>query len=275
MSSTSPLSYLLSAYLDDELDDAERADVEAGLAGSAELREELAGLERTRSLLRSLPEVEPRRPLVPAGHGPMQGGHEVVAPTGRRRRFAMAVAGVAAVWVVVLSVGVSLGSLPVVPDVDQLALQHAAAETSDTAAEMGFRAMTSDQMADDPVIMDDIGHGMVRDAIFQSDDVVQVRYSDGVHSISVFHQPGDVDWDDMPPSGDVRMMDDGPVWSTTMSGVDVLVAERGDLIVTVVADGDMDQEMTMMASAMVPEVDMDDGLWTRIVDAPGNILDRF
>ena len=70
-------------------------------------------------------------------------------------------------------------------------------------------------------------------------------------------------------------MDDEPVWMGSTEGAEVLVAERGDLIVTIVADDDMDHEMTMMASSMVPEVDMDEGFWDRVVDAPGNILDRF
>jgi len=43
----------------------------------------------------------------------------------------------------------------------------------------------------------------------------------------------------------------------------------------VVADGDMDNEITMAASVMVPEVEMNRGLWDRVMDAPGNIVDRF
>lgn len=257
---------LLSAYLDDELDDGERKQVDDALGASAELRKELAELEHTRSLLRGLPEVEPRRPVaVPALSTP--------SSSRRTRRLAVAVTAVAAVWLVILTVGVRIGSLPVVPEVDQLALQHAAAQGD--GADMGFQPMTADQMADDPAVFDDLGHGMAREAIFQSDDIVHVRYSDGIHAVSVFHQPGKVDWDDMPDMGSVEMMDDEPVWTSTMNDVEVLVAERGDLIVTVVADGDMDHEMTMMASSMVPEVDMDDGFWSTVMDAPGNILDRL
>lgn len=259
---------LLSAYLDGELTADERAELEQALAASPKLRGELHSLDRTRTLLRRLPEVEPRRPISPP--------RTRAKPSAARvRRLGVAVVGVAAIWLVILGVGIGLGSLPVVPDVDQLALQHAAASGPSESTDMGFRAMTIEQMADDPAILDDIGPGMEREAIFQLDDVVQVRYSDGLHTISVFHQPGEVDWDAMPESGEMEMMDLGPVWSTTMGDVDVLVAERGDLIVTVVADGDMDHEMSMMATKMVPEVDMDNGLWSRVVDAPGNIIDRF
>lgn len=257
---------LLNAYLDEELASDERAEVEAALSGSVELRRDLAELRATRGVLRDLGPVNPRRPLVQPDRAPA--GVPARMP---KRRFAAAVAGVAAVWLVVLSVGIGIGSLPVVPDVDQLALQHASA----TSNVLEFQEMSFEQMEDDVAILDDLGHGMVREAIFQSDELVQVRYSDGLHAISIFHMPGEVAWDDMPASGEVDMVDQSPVWTTTMEELDVLVVERGGLVVIVVADGDMDQEMTMTASAMVPDVDPDESLWGRIKDAPGNLIDRF
>lgn len=256
---------LLSAYLDDELSPAERARVEADLVSSPELRRELAELDATRSLLRALPPVSPLRPL--------QTGRAVPPPSRRVGRFGLAVGAVAAVWLVVLTIGVSLGSLPVVPDVDQLALQHAAA---DGTGPMGFVAMDMDDMKEsDAAVMDDIGHGMGLDAVFQSDDIVHARYSDGVHAVSIFHEPGEVDWAEMPADGDMEMMDDGPIWRSSMGDVDVLVTQRGDLVVTIVADGDMADDMVTMASTMVPEVDMDESFWSRLKAAPGNLFDRF
>lgn len=53
------LSELLSAYLDGELTAEEQAEVEAYLDRSAAAREELAGLDRARSLVRDLPAVDP------------------------------------------------------------------------------------------------------------------------------------------------------------------------------------------------------------------------
>lgn len=259
---TTDVAALLSAYLDGELTADERRQVERALEANPGLRGELTELGQTRGLIRGLADVEPRRPLVAtAPPRPPQHG---------RHRLALAVVGVAAVWLVVLSVGVSLGSLPIAPDVDQLALQHASAGTT-----MDFEPMAFDEMADDPAVLDDVGHGMERAAIYQADDVTQVRYSDGQHDLSVFHQRGEVDWDEMPDAGEMAMMDDGPVWMSTMAGLDVLVTQRGDLVVTIVADGDMDQEMTMEASVMVPEVEMSEGLVDRLVDAPRNVFDRF
>jgi hypothetical protein len=257
---------LLTAHLDDELDPAERRAVEEALADSAELRAEYATLEATRALVRGLPQVEPRQPLVrPAA---------VPEPGRRTGRIGMMVAGVAAVWLVILTIGVSIGSLPIVPEVDQLTVQHASA--SETDMPMPFVPMDADDMmADDPAIMADIGHGMGLEAVYQLDDLVQSRYSDGIHAVSVFHEPGDVDWDDLPSGGTMEMMPDGQIWRMQMGDLDVLVTERGDLVVTIVADGDMDDDMAVMASSMVPTVDTDDSLWGRLKLAPGNILDRL
>ncbi len=256
---------LLSAYLDAELSHDERAIVDASLSADATLRAELDQLRATRALLRGLPDVAPKKALTEL----------VVSPAAPQRRprsskLAMAVAGVAAVWLVVLTIGVSIGSLPVVPDVDQLAVQHAGAATN-----MDFVPMTADQMADDPAVMPDIGDGMNQAAIFQADDVVQVLYSDGSHDVSVFHQPGTLDWDALPEDGETVMMDDGPVWMGSTNDVEVLVTQRGDLVVTVVADADMGPKAAMSTSEMIPEVDMGKDFMGRLGDAPKNILDRF
>ena len=248
---------LLSAYLDGELSTDERETVDAALDRSADLRHELEELSATRAMLRGLPAVAPVRPI----EAPQP------ATTGRSRRYAGAVLAVAAVWLVVLSLGVGLGRLPVVPDVEQLSAQHAAAEPM-----AGFAPMDMAEM-DDPAIMDEID-GMARDAIYMRDDVVHVRYSDGSHDVSVFHQPGSVDWDDMPDMGKVDMMADGPVWRGVLDGQTVVVTERGDLIVTVVADGDMDEGMAMHASEKVPEVDKDESFWSKLRAAPGNLWNR-
>lgn len=251
---------LLSAYLDGEVTADERTLLETELARSAELRVEFAELQATRTLVRSLPPVAPRSPLAlpQPEHGP-----------GRGRRLAIAVVGVAALWLLILSIGVGVGRLPVVPDVEQLSAQHASADPG-----QGFAVMDADSM-EDPAIMSDIGGGMTRESVFMRDDVVQVRYSDGEHDVSVFHQPGDVDWDNMPSMGKVDMMADGPMWSAQIDGRTIVVTERGDLVVTVVADDGMDDAMAMHASAMVPEVERGESLWSKIRSAPGNLWDRL
>jgi hypothetical protein len=261
---------MLSAYLDAELTKDERDDVDAALAASSDLRAELAELDATRSLLRALPAVQPRRPIeaftMPIGSVPQ--------PSRRRGRLGVAVAAVAAVWLLILSVGVSLGSLPIVPEVDQLALQHAAA--SDAEMPMPFKAMdTADMVTKDQAVIADIGHGMGLEGVYQLDEIVQSKYSDGLHAVSVFHEQGSVDWDDLPSGGNTEMMDDQQVWRTTVDDLDVLITQRGDLVVTVVSDGDMDHDMGATVSAMVPEVDRSRSFWSRIKAGPGNLFDRL
>ena len=153
------------------------------------------------------------------------------------------------------------------PDVEQLSAQHAAADPLD-----GFAPMDPEEM-DDPAVMSSIGDGMTRDSIYMNDDVVQVRYSDGEHAVSIFHQPGEVDWDNMPTMGKVDMMADGPMWSGEIDGRTVVVTERGDLVVTVVTDDGMDDGMAMTAT--VPEVERSESFWDKLTSAPSNVLDRF
>lgn len=255
----------LSAYLDGELSSADVADVEQALAASVELRTELAELGATRTLIRNLPEVAPQRPLERLS---------VVLVAGRQPgRLGAMVAGVAAIWVLILSVGVSFGSLPIVPEIDQLALQHAAATESDMP--MPFVAMDAAEMMDsDAAVMADIGYGMGLEGVYQFGPLVQARYSDGVHAISIFHEPGEVDWDDL-PTGDIKMMPDGLVWRTNLDGTEILVTQRGDLVVTVVTDSGLEDDIATMASSMVPAVDMDDSFWSQVWDAPGNVIDRL
>lgn len=293
---TTDPSELLNAYLDDELSDDERSVVDAALADSASLRDELAELKQLTRLLGGLPEVAPRAGFEPTAAAEadrdlddvdefadeetddrVEPDPTRVAPVislddkrrSRVRRLGTAVAAVAAVWLLVLSIGFQVGELPVVPDVDQFAAQHASAE----APMDGFEPMDPDEMKD-PMILPDIGGDMERQAVLRRGEVTQVRYSDGVHALSVFHQPGDVDWDGMPDMGSVSMVDDTMVWQGELGGSDVLVAQRGDVVVTIVADDDMGAEMAMATAKMMPEVEVEQSFWDRVGAAPGNLLDR-
>ena len=119
----------------------------------------------------------------------MQRPAAVPVPSRRPRRLGTVVAAVAAIWVFVLGIGVSLGSLPIVPEVEQLALQHAAAEEGDMT--MGFEPMDMKKMMDDdPAVVPDLGHGMGLDSVYEAGDLVQAVYSDGDHAVSVFHERG-------------------------------------------------------------------------------------
>ena len=281
---------LLNAYLDDELDDTERSIVDQALADSPALRRELDELRATQALLRALPLVEPldtpfRTTAAEAGAAPSTDlpsaatGRSADAPVvaidrhRRRKAVGMALGAIAAGLLVVLGVGASLDPMPVAPPVDELASAHLG-----SADAMGFDDMDAEAM-DDPAVLAGLGDGMDRMGVYARNDLVRTVYSDGSHDVSVFHRPGIVDWAALPADGE--MSDDGPTktWTGVRDETVVTVAERGDLVVVVVADADMGgdeaRDTAMEAVEMVPPVSVERGLWDRVRDAPANLVDRI
>jgi anti-sigma factor RsiW len=123
---TRPPEELLSAYLDGEVDDDERALVEAQLAESAEWRTVLAEVRETRDLVRTLPVRD-----APAGFWdgildePSDAVVSLDARRTRRSRVAAWVAGAAAAAAIVAVVLVPREST-VKPRVATLVNSHAA-----------------------------------------------------------------------------------------------------------------------------------------------------
>jgi len=119
----------LSAYLDGELDDAARADVEARLETSPEWRAILEELRETRDALRALPAVDPPPEL----WSRILGGDDVVdlAAARRERRdrrsiWKMVAAAAAAAIVIVVGVAAVPQPDKVEPAVATYADAHAA-----------------------------------------------------------------------------------------------------------------------------------------------------
>ena len=219
----------VSAYLDGEMSDEELAQFEADLEADTGLAAEVAGIASTRSALRSLPDVKPHRDLVELGP----------PDSPDKRRWAVggmaAVAAVAAIWVLLALVVFSGGGSAIVPAFDDLVGQHESASALETTDE--FAPMERDEVDMAMKAPDSVG-GMEMGGVYQSDEVVQVVYTDGTHNVSVFHQSGEVSWDDMPP-GDMMKMDGNQAWHSNMRGSDVVVVDSDDGIVTIVADGAM------------------------------------
>jgi anti-sigma factor RsiW len=128
---------LLSAYLDGELTDAERATVETQLEASAAWRDELAEVSAARDALRGLPQRDAPGGFWDAVHAAVTAAddehdladHEVVVPitTARstRRRWAWLAASAAAVAAVVAIIVVPHRS-QVSPNVAAVVAQHGA-----------------------------------------------------------------------------------------------------------------------------------------------------
>ncbi len=230
----------LSAYLDGELAPSEITALEADLVTSPELAADLATLGRTRQLLRSMGDVEP----TPGIFDPV-----VVSLDARRRRRglglavpAVAVLGVAAVWLLVLGVFSGTGVARLVPAVDDYVDRHASA--IDLGESDGFLAIDTDDMP--PMVDEDTGLAMM--GAYRRDDVVQAVYSDGTHELSVYREPGRVDWDSIEErGGTVDQVDEDKMWHYEADGFAVVVVERRDHVVTVVADPGMDDMMMKAA----------------------------
>jgi anti-sigma factor RsiW len=126
---------LLSAYVDDELDDETRAAVETRLERSAEWRAVLVELQETRAALRALPSVDGAPEFwanVMAGAAPSTSDDDKVvdlaAERQRRRTFGWKVAlagAAAAAIVIVVGVAVVPGRDRVTPAVASFTDEHA------------------------------------------------------------------------------------------------------------------------------------------------------
>jgi anti-sigma factor RsiW len=124
----------LSAYLDGELDDATRAEVETRLAESDEWRAILEELRETRGALRSLPQVD----AAPDFWTHVLAGDDVVDLAAARRtrerrsgRWKLAVAGAAAAAVIVVGVVAIPQRSKVTPAVATFSDAHAARSSLD------------------------------------------------------------------------------------------------------------------------------------------------
>ena len=106
------LGELLSAFADGQLAGAEEQRARSHLAGCAACAEELAGVAEVRALVRSLPQVAPRRPLLAVPSRPARPG----------RLAGMLAASAAAVALLVLS-GVEQQD-PTAPQVAELVQVH-------------------------------------------------------------------------------------------------------------------------------------------------------
>ena len=219
---------LLSAYLDDELDPAERAQVEAYLSRSADGRARLDGLAEIRSALQALPALDPPRPLVAPD----------VSTAGRTRRVVPLLVAAAVVLLGGLLFFGRDGSDPApAMDTGQLLALHQDAQrmmvgdSGDTPGDLVVVSDTS-EIAHMP---DDLGDGMDRMGIYGTDGLVQLVYSDGDHVVSVFEQSREAA---APMEGEPMTVVGRDAVHKTMEGSDVVMVAEGDMVLTVVGDGE-------------------------------------
>lgn len=250
---------LLSAYLDDQLEPAERRDVEELLAREADAAGELRELEQVRRVLRVMPLVDP--PL---------GFLEGVVGRFRTRRYRLyagvGVLATAAAWIAVVSLTPGFESGRVAPDVDELAGQHASAVADPMSADAdvaGYSPSRSDAV-DEPLPAPPTMGGSELMAVYEdrAEDVVQLVYGDmGRHTVafSLFAQVGSVDWEEMPTDGEMMSLAGEKAWHGARGPSEVMVVGDGDVVYTIVAgtggeDPDsVSEHMAEMVSEEMPE----------------------
>lgn len=224
---------LVSAHIDGELDAGTSAWVEQHLDECPGCRAEAQAAAAARAWVRDLPEAD---------------GTSVVRSLLARHRALLRVGGayVAAVSVAAISLGVTASVLraDVVPDVDDLVAAHQAATAADDEeppAMEGTEAMgdlrpverVGRPYAAPPAMLGNRAE-LSRRALFDGDDLTVVVYGDGTRSVSVYEQPGRLDWDGL-AHGDIVSVGDRRTWFRAGEPT-VAVVEVGDLVVTVVSE---------------------------------------
>ncbi|MDG2111359.1 MAG: hypothetical protein P8N02_01955 [Actinomycetota bacterium] len=256
----------LSAYLDGELEPAEVADVQALLESSPEALLEFDRVREARDMVRELPLLEPP-PEVAALFRAVGGGARPAALSGRPRRRArtravvMSVVATAAFWgVVVSSPGLTAA---VSPSLDSAVAAHSLVpDGSDAEAEM---SVTETDMPSEVggslylVHSERIGRG------------THAVYSDGSRRISVFEEPGRVDWRALPAGSRIEL-DGSPGWHGSLDGYDIVVVERGRSLYTIVAEPAPDEMMDDVGVSMPAD---EPSLLDRIREASNDVTRVF
>jgi hypothetical protein len=237
----------LSAYLDGELDHVDRAEVDQLLASSPDARAELAAVTEIKSMLSALPLVE--RQVAPHPLAAPVVAAEPTAPlapvvdlAARRRRWVLP-AGIATAAACLLGVFLVArdGAEGMVPDVDQYALAHLEHSSEEMAP-----------MADDDMpagLPAEIGGAKLMGAMAPIGDRVHLVYSDGAADVSVFAEPGELEWSEL-PEGDDMMLGGEEAWHQTVGEAEVYVLERDGDVITIVADKGMGYMAEDIAEAL-------------------------
>ncbi|MGI9603515.1 MAG: anti-sigma factor family protein [Acidimicrobiales bacterium] len=248
----------LSAYLDGELDPADVDGLRAEIEADSALSTELEAIRRSRGLVAGLGPVEPPADFVfaPAAddyHADDADNDATVVSLDERRRARPWLLGIAAATIFVLVLGFASGTpvADVVPPVDALVDQHAAAAEAmpDGMVTGSFEVMPMDEMDDMGPAMPD----MPMVAVYQSGEITQFLYDSAHGPVSVFRQDGSLD--DTGLTDAVAMpMESGTAQVMTTDDGDVVIVERDDVVFTVVGAAD-NHDMVMATADSVPATD--------------------
>jgi anti-sigma factor RsiW len=231
------------------------------------------------------------------------------APSRRKRRWrrswaAVAGVGTAAAAAFVLVLGITPVSDRVVPPVNAFAERHDSMTSPSTTAPSSTTSSSSTSSSTTTSIVeptptappgpaDDSYHtiadtaidsidppyvapaqldGYARRSAYASGGVVHVIYNhDGVW-LSVYEQPGTVDWSRMPANGKTLTVQDRAAWETKVGDQVVLVIDRGPMVLTVVSSAPAD-DMMRAATSVPPS--SEPSMATRMQRGAANLVRSF
>lgn len=251
---------LLTAYLDDQATPVERAEVDAHLAGCPTCRHALDAEATVRSLVRTLPAVEPPDDFYARvlARGP-QPRHQVHRRTG----FAVAnVAAAAAVWIGVLGVARITRAPAARPAIGALTSAHASVLGTGTSA----RTLKADSSAPRSIARYEYVGTLTIDGR------EQMLYSDGTRTLSMFVEAGELDESVLPADARQIVVAGLPAWLVVTESAEVVLVQRPGVVVVLVGPLQSEEE------ALVRDADADapdPSLGERIDAAARGLLDTF
>ena len=250
---------LLNAYLDGEVSDQERAEVEEALEADAGIRAELHALHDTRQRVRELPLLE-----MPDDFGARIARRSPFGPVARPRRrsrtraLAVSAAASVAFWGAVATSG---GANVVVPDIASIVGAHSAV------------ILEEEHPAVDPSVMFTAPDGFEGFSLVYArrhGNLAHAMYTDGVRDISLFEQPGRIDWDRLPGGGQLTLIGSDRAWTGMVAGQTVTMVEREGMVYAIVASADA--PMDDMSTAMPGD---SDGWFDHVRRASRRTIDFF
>ena len=264
---------LVSAHLDGELDADTASRVSAHLARCEECRGVAADTAQARAWLRSLP-AEDATPVV----------EHLLARHRYAIRAGASFVGLAMVVVGALALSAAVIRTDVVPDVDAMVTAHQAASAATDARGGGVGPLAQLDGLAAAKLVRSVGtpysaptemHGnpsmLRRSAVYDGEDLTLVRYDNGEATVSVFQQPGRLDWSAL-PAGYVVGEGARKAWMPAQRRLrgagrgplpTVMVSEVGHVVVTVVSE---DPQAVAAVVEGLPDSHRDSG-WDRVHDA--------
>lgn len=227
---------LLSAHLDGELDPELDAWVVEHTEACAGCREAAAELSEARALLRGLPTVD-GTPVIEG----LLARHRTVVRVG------LVFVGVAAVVLAALGATGATHRTELVPDLAGLRAMHESGSHTEMGGMEEIAGGGGGGYAAPPGLIGSAVR-LSRQAVYDGEDLTAVVYRDADIHVTVYQQPGRLDWDRL-PAGETAPIGDQPVWFGPGTPV-VAVTERGDMVVTVVSD---ERAAVLTAVAGLPE----------------------